>query len=573
MARMIPSSIDEDTKSSAERKLFTMLRNMPDTDDWYVLHSVGIARHPTQSQGEADFVVIFPDGGTFALEVKGGRISYENGVWYSTDRFGIQNIIKNPVTEANNAMHALMSFIEKNNAENLQWSLFGFGVVFPDSTVHGRFSIPDLDDYQIADIDNYYDIKAYLLKLAGFWKSRKNARIFVPNKQQTNAIAAILRPNYDFKPAISSQIRSVEKQIITLTENQQMVFEGLFENERCLIKGSAGTGKTVLALESARTFAGQGKKVGLFCYNKNLAGWLQENIGNDTSIVCDSLLDYMEKELLASFSPAMEQMRKNDTAKYYSDVLPAQYAEHLIEQAHEPFDVLIIDEAQDVFETHYLEAIDLMLPGGLQNGNWYFFMDADKQNLYFAHTDYEKIAKSLDEYHSHFACYSLINNCRNSQAIIEKIDSIFGTHTKFRKMEMRGAEVEIRGYKRSQAQVEIVESILRQLKKEQICFDDIVILSASRFDRSVASDLDPAFPVSTERTDRKGKILFSTVHAFKGLESPIVVLVDFDSLDHDQRMNLLYVGMTRARSALYMVVSDKARQTLDVKIREAAKNG
>ena len=161
-----------------------------------------------------------------------------------------------------------------------------------------------------------------------------------------------------------------------------MVFEGLFENERCLIKGSAGTGKTVLAMESARTFAGQGKKVGLFCYNRNLAGWLQENIGNDTSIVCDSLLDYMEKELLASFSPAMEQMRKNDTAKYYSDVLPAQYAEHLIEQAHEPFDVLIIDEAQDVFETNYLEAIDLMLPGGLQNGNWYFFMDADKQNLY-----------------------------------------------------------------------------------------------------------------------------------------------------------------------------------------------
>ena len=47
MARMIPSSIDEDTKSSAERKLFTMLRNMPDTDDWYVLHSVGIARHLT----------------------------------------------------------------------------------------------------------------------------------------------------------------------------------------------------------------------------------------------------------------------------------------------------------------------------------------------------------------------------------------------------------------------------------------------------------------------------------------------------------------------------------------------
>ena len=100
-------------------------------------------------------------------------------------------------------------------------------------------------------------------------------------------------------------------------------------------------------------------------------------------------------------------------------------------------------------------------------------MDADKQNLYFAHMSYEEITKTLDEYHSHFANYSLINNCRNSQAIIEKIDSIFGTHTKFRRMEMRGTDVLIRGYKKSQDQVEIVEFILRQLMKEQTRFDDI----------------------------------------------------------------------------------------------------
>ena len=47
---MIPVFIDEDTKSTAERKLFTMLRDMPNTDDWYVLHSAGIARQPTQAK-------------------------------------------------------------------------------------------------------------------------------------------------------------------------------------------------------------------------------------------------------------------------------------------------------------------------------------------------------------------------------------------------------------------------------------------------------------------------------------------------------------------------------------------
>ena len=571
MARMIPASIDEDTKSSAERKLFAVLRDMPDTDDWVVLHSVGISRHPTQSQGEADFVVIIPGGGTFALEVKGGGISYENGIWYSVDRFGIQNIIKNPVDEAKNAMYALISFVEKNNTGNLQWSLFGFGVVFPDSTVHGRFSIPDLDDYQIADIDNHYDMKAYLLKLAGFWKSRKSLRVFVPDKQQASAVAAILRPNYDFKPALSSQIRSVEKQIITLTENQRLVFEGLLENQRCLIKGSAGTGKTVLAVEAARIFADQGKRVGLFCYNRNLAGWLQEKIGDEPSIVCDSLLDYMEREISEYILPEMAQMRSQDPDKYYSETLPTLYAEALMEKAQEPFDVLIIDEAQDVIDSHYLETLDIMIPGGLQNGNWYFFMDADKQSLYFAHMNDETIIETLEKYHCHYASYVLINNCRNSQAIIEKIDSIFGTHTKFRKMETRGTDVLIRGYRKSQDQIEIVEFILSQLIKEQIRPDDIVILSVSRFERSVACEL--SIPVSTDRKNRAGKVLFSTIHSFKGLESPVVVLVDLDRLDYDQRMNLLYIGMTRARGALYMVVSDKARKTIDARIREGAKSG
>ena len=74
-------------------------------------------------------------------------------------------------------------------------------------------------------------------------------------------------------------------------------------------------------------------------------------------------------------------------------------------------------------------------------------------------------------------------------------------------MEMRGTDVLIRGYKKSQYQVEIIEFILRQLLKEQMPFDDIVVLSASHFDGSVASDL--TFPVSTERKNRKGKLLLS----------------------------------------------------------------
>ena len=82
MAKMIPERPSEETSSAAERKLFQRFKAMPDTEDWVVLHSLAIAKHMTQSQGEADFAVVIPSYGVFVLEVKGGRISYNNGTWY-----------------------------------------------------------------------------------------------------------------------------------------------------------------------------------------------------------------------------------------------------------------------------------------------------------------------------------------------------------------------------------------------------------------------------------------------------------------------------------------------------------
>ena len=81
------------------------------------------------------------------------------------------------------------------------------------------------------------------------------------------------------------------------------------------------------------------------------------------------------------------------------------------------------------------------------------------------------------------------------------------------------------------------------------------------------------YPVSTEFQNRKGQIFFSTIHSFKGLESPVAILTDFDQIDHTAQKNLLYVGMTRARSALYILLSDKARRQMDKMISEVRGNG
>ena len=572
MAKLIPTQISPDTKSNAERKVFRLFQNMPDTDEWCIIHSVALARHSTQSQGEADFVAVIPEMGVFVLEVKGGGISYQDGQWYSANRMGETYQIKNPVTEANEAMHSLQDFISKHGEGNLGWSLFGFGIVFPDCTVHGQFAYPDLDDLQVADIDDMADLRGYMERLATFWRSRKNRKVFIPHKKDADAIIALLRPEHEFRVSLASQIRSVERQTLMLTDNQHDVFEGLLDNERCLVRGSAGTGKTLLAVACARHWSENGQRVGLFCYNTLLASWLQKNTADDTGIVCDGIYSFMESQVSSQLTDEYLLIRKNEPDRYYKDVLPALFEEALLEGTVKSFDCIVLDEAQDLLQTRILDLLDLLLKGGLRDGNWYFFMDAEKQNLYHSKLTYEEDIAILHERRIHHAKYHLRDNCRNSQAIIEKLDSIFGSNTLYRQMESRGAEVVIRSFRKSSDQIAYLQACLNTLFRDGVEPDDITILSPVRISKSVTAEL-VEYPVSTEFQNRKGQIFFSTIHSFKGLESPVAILTDFDQIDHTAQKNLLYVGMTRARSALYILLSDKARRQMDKMISEVRGNG
>lgn len=74
MEIMIPSDISPDVRSNAERHVFSWFKEAPDTEDWIVLHSLGITNHNKLIYGEVDFFVLVPNWGIFALEVKGGRV-------------------------------------------------------------------------------------------------------------------------------------------------------------------------------------------------------------------------------------------------------------------------------------------------------------------------------------------------------------------------------------------------------------------------------------------------------------------------------------------------------------------
>jgi hypothetical protein len=49
-------------------------------------------------------------------------------------------------------------------------------------------------------------------------------------------------------------------------------------------------------------------------------------------------------------------------------------------------------------------------------------------------------------------------------------------------------------------------------------------------------------------------ILFSSIRGFKGLESPVVVLCELEDLGDLSRSQQLYVGLSRARNHVVLVV-------------------
>lgn len=561
MARMIPPNIDPETKSNAEKKLFRLLRDMPDTADWTVIHSLTSAVHPTQTMGEADFVTVIPGRGVFVLEVKGGGIHFIDGSWYSTDKYQEMHSIKNPQTEANNEMRALIDYISVN-VPSLEYCLFGYGVVFPDCMVRGELTIPDLANEQIADETSCTDIRKYLLSLSEYYRKKASTSgMILPDRDQCASIVSALRPEFTARIHLNTMIRNIENGIVHLTQNQQDVFDGLLENDRCLVKGGAGTGKTILAMNLARKLSSDGKRVALFCYNTMLADYLKKALSDCRNIVCGSFTEYAE-ETAEKYYPDRRKEHLNDQPDSYYDLfLPDMLFDAVTDGFIKPFDCLIIDEAQDLMKEEYLSAFDSLLIGELRGGQWMMFMDADRQSIFDKSISSESVKESLRNKGIFYTSYTLKDNCRNSLSIISKIDELFSMNTKSLLSDEYGYDVQITGYRSREDEAEKLTGLLNTLLNEGIKKKDIAILSVHTLESSCVALLK-ADGIRISGSEETADILFSTVHRFKGLERPVIILTDIDNIVAEYQKKLLYVGMSRARSLLYIFANDRSAKII-----------
>ena len=111
MPRCYPPDPDWPADRHGERAVFEALRKqLP--EECALFSSVGLTERGEER--EIDILVAWPGHGIAVIEVKGGTVSCEQRQWWQSSA-GQRHKIQNPVTQAQDAKHALLRFLRKSS--------------------------------------------------------------------------------------------------------------------------------------------------------------------------------------------------------------------------------------------------------------------------------------------------------------------------------------------------------------------------------------------------------------------------------------------------------------------------
>lgn len=514
--RMIPNRIGSNP-SRAEKDIFAQLAEL-EADGWqYALHSLNLPEHERKRVCEIDFLLLGPRG-LLVLEAKGGGISRRNGVWHTQDLRGTRHRLKeSPLEQARSSMFALENVLRRDvGTELVRRTVFGYGVVFPDcdfNAVSVEWRPEMVIDAARLRAEGW---AACLDKLGTFWEGRSNGRSQLSSEEVEQYLTA-LRPDFDRVLSLRRLDDLVEKELVALTTRQYRALDHHRRNPRLIFEGGAGTGKTMLAVEMCRRARSSGDRVLLTC----------------------------RSDILASFIRAQPDL--DDITVVAFDQVPTFDVD--------AFDMVVVDEAQDIVNEQDLKVIEAALSGGLADGRWSFLLDSNNQRGLVGR--YEEAAMATLQAQRP-AVVDLMDNCRNTTEIVEATRDRTGADLGVTTAG-HGREVVVIDAHRSEAAV-AVAAVLAELEEHDVPLEQVVLLSPHDMAKSVFVELPApwrqrvdALDLMRMRKPGRGRVGFAKVADFKGLESRYVVLETDEDTDEQTARAQLYVGMTRAKAALWIV--------------------
>lgn len=499
------ADIERIANSDAERRLARLLRRVGSDPDAVAFYSVRLRSHAYKQQAEADFVILF-HGVVVVVEVKGGGVRKHDGVWYSVDRRGDwHKLSTSPMEQAQSAAFALRDILKE---EGLGWFAHEAIVVTPDidSPPH---SVEWRPTHWVAkdrmSVDGLADALQDVVGTArNAPANRKLARIA--------DLRARLFGEFTRVPVIDAQRGAVLEEQNRATEGQARVLASLARNPRVLVQGGAGTGKSVVLAEGAKQESDQGRRV---------------------------LITFGSPSLVDFFAPRVAG-RDIDVIPFHSLVPGRRY------------DVVFVDEAQDLMTAGGMDAIDALVAGGRSDGRWRMFLDPNNQ----AHIDGAFDGDVLELIAAEATSLDLDLNVRNTRAIVHVVQEYLGADVGDAGI-VHGEKVRWHAPTGSGG-IDDGESAASELVSDGASRSDVWIIRTD--------SVEP--PALTA-----GGFTVTSPRFAKGLEAEHVVVCCLPS-DYDLAgLAAFYVAVTRARVSLTIVASaaDKRRLQLLLESRQEQK--
>lgn len=567
---MLPQTVF--SNNSGERKIFNLIANAQGMDKYWCLHSLGLDRHMRKSYAEADFVLIGP-AGVFSVEVKGGEVRRKDGVWIIGWPGKTYTSTEGPFKQSQGCKWALKeelsSRLSKSTLNNI---LFGWGVAFPDVSFSEKG--PEWDSRAVFDInDMSKPFIEYVNRLKEISIEKENRSHRYEDRDlsdnEIRQVVDVLRADFDVVRSLREVCKESDTELFTLSEEQAQIVNlvSINNNNRVLCEGGAGTGKTIVALQSAR-LVDPSKKVLFVCFNKLLAENIKQTLAKDG---IDNVDIFSIFELIWKFVKLLGMRMKADSMRteYSSEneFLHLGLARLMLEGINteglprdfRKYDVLIVDEAQDILSYEVMDAISSLLVDGIDIGRWFICFDSALQSEIYKNFDKDVMDYLKD---TGATKLNLEINYRNPYDIIFQACKITGTEVPLCKRTLP-APVDYITFKDTSEKSLKIKKLIENILNEGIEPAEISILSVSKVGDSDL--IDGRFrELDVENLFDEGVVGVSTVSSFKGLENQVIIVTNIPegfSLDPWFK-SIMYVAYTRAKFRLFCVLSESSYEKL-----------
>lgn len=490
-------------------------------------------------EGEADFVIAHPDKGVLVVEVKGGGVRRleDSEQWVSKNRFNITNNIKDPVKQANDSKHALLRKLKEHPGWSGAWVTMRHGVIFPDCVPQKRDLGVGMPLFIFAFSNQMEQLLAWVEgRLRRHDEDSSPGHGLKAGGMQT--LHALLSGPIELRSSLQRSLKSDHREIERLTREQLDVLTSLEDQPQMTISGGAGTGKTILALEKACRLGEGVQRVLITCFNQPLGAHMRALTRHQCPGVEAGHFHSVAAQIAMS---AGVPLPSSSSANYFTTALPNALAEAIKLRPDLAFDAIVVDEGQD-FQDGWLLCLRLCLKDPDQGGFYVFFDDNQKV--------YARNAGFLAELPQ--SRFYLTRNLRNTKAIHDSCRPWYSSPRISRPTGPEGEPVSWRPTTNPQSQRTAVAATLSDLLgPHKVERRSIAVLTAgSAADHPLLEgERFCGLPFVGADETSADALVFDTVRRFKGLDRPVVLLLDAERLTEPE---LIYVALSRPSVLLYV---------------------